>query len=83
MQTLLLQALYGIRSERMLNKKLDYNLLLRWFVGLNQDDPSGIRPPSARTVTGSWSRSLLRSSTRNLWPSFLNSAGRSRVQAAA
>ena len=36
---LLLQGIYGIRSERMLIEQLDYNLLFRWFVGLNPDDP--------------------------------------------
>src|SRR6266699_443652 len=36
---LLLQALYSVRSERMLMEQLDYNLLFRWFVGLNMDDP--------------------------------------------
>ena len=36
---LLLQAIYGIRSERMLIEQFDYNLLFRWFVGLNPDDP--------------------------------------------
>jgi len=36
---LLLQVLYGIRSERRLMEELDYNLLYRWFVGLDSDDP--------------------------------------------
>jgi transposase len=36
---LLLQVLYGIRSERRLMEELDYNLLYRWFVGLDADDP--------------------------------------------
>ena len=36
---LLLQALYTIRSDRQLMEQLDYNLLYRWFVGLNMDDP--------------------------------------------
>ena len=36
---LLLQVLYGIRSERQLMEQLDYNLLYRWFVGLAPDDP--------------------------------------------
>ena len=36
---LLLQAIHGIRSERLLIEQLDYNLLFRWFVGLNPDDP--------------------------------------------
>jgi transposase len=35
----LLQILYTIRSERLLMEQLDYNLLFRWFVGLNLDDP--------------------------------------------
>jgi transposase len=34
----LLQILYTIRSERLLMEQLDYNLLFRWFVGLNMDD---------------------------------------------
>jgi transposase len=39
LRALLLQVLYSIRSERMLMEQLDYNLLFRWFVGLNLDDP--------------------------------------------
>jgi transposase len=39
LRALLLQILYTIRSERMLMEQLDYNLLFRWFVGLNMDDP--------------------------------------------
>lgn len=35
---LVLQYLYGIRSERLLMEQLNYNLLFRWFVGLNADD---------------------------------------------
>ena len=31
--------LYTVRSERLLMEELDYNLLFRWFVGLNMDDP--------------------------------------------
>jgi len=38
MRALLLQILYTIRSERMLMEQLNYNLLFRWFVGLNMDD---------------------------------------------
>jgi transposase len=34
----LLQMLYSIRSERLLMEEIDYNLLFRWFVGLNADD---------------------------------------------
>ena len=39
LRALLLQVLYTIRSERMLMEQLEYNLLFRWFVGLNIDDP--------------------------------------------
>lgn len=35
----LLQVIYSIRSERLLMEQLDYNLLFRWFVGVNVDDP--------------------------------------------
>src|SRR5437016_14307901 len=29
---------YSVRSERMLIEQLQYNLLVRWFVGLEMDD---------------------------------------------
>lgn len=35
----LLQVFYSIRSERLLMEQLDYNLLFRWFVGLELDEP--------------------------------------------
>jgi len=38
LRALLLQALYSVRNERLLMEQLDYNLLFRWFVGLNMDD---------------------------------------------
>jgi len=37
LSALLLQAFYGVRSERQLMEQLDYNLLFRWFVGLAPD----------------------------------------------
>lgn len=39
LRALLLQVLYSIRSERLLIEQLNYNILFRWFVGLNMDDP--------------------------------------------
>jgi len=39
LRALLLQAFYTVRSERLLMEQLDYNLLFRWFVGLEMDDP--------------------------------------------
>src|SRR5580700_4919206 len=38
LRALLLQVLYTIRSERLLMEQLEYNLLFRWFVGLNMDE---------------------------------------------
>jgi transposase len=35
----LLQAFYGLRSERQLMERLEFDLLFRWFVGLGVDDP--------------------------------------------
>jgi transposase len=39
LRALLLQVLYTVRSERLLMEQLEYNLLFRWFVGLNLDEP--------------------------------------------
>jgi transposase len=38
LRALLLQVFYSVRSERMLMEQLNYNLLFRWFVGLNMDE---------------------------------------------
>lgn len=38
LRALLLQALYTVRSERLLMEELNYNLLFRWFVGLGMDE---------------------------------------------
>jgi transposase len=32
------QALYSIRSERLLMERLEYDLLFRWFAGIGADD---------------------------------------------
>jgi transposase len=36
----LLMALYSIRSERMFCEQLEYNLLFRWFLRMNSDEPA-------------------------------------------
>lgn len=36
----LLMALYTVRSERMFCEQLDYNLLFRWFMDMELDEPS-------------------------------------------
>src|SRR5271155_4050783 len=35
----LLMALYTVRSERLFCEQLDYNLLFRWFLDMNWDEP--------------------------------------------
>jgi len=37
MRAMMLQLLYGIRSERQLAEQLGYNLLFRWFIGVSMD----------------------------------------------
>ena len=39
LRALLPQIFYSVRSERLLMEQLDYNLLFRWFVGMQMDDP--------------------------------------------
>ena len=66
LRALLLQCLYSVRSERLLMEELDYNLLFRWFVGLNMDDP--VWDPTVfsknreRMMEADVARSLLRGS---------------------
>jgi transposase len=38
LRALVLQALYSVRSERLLMEQLHYNLLFRWFVGMSMDE---------------------------------------------
>lgn len=38
LRAMLLQAFYGLRSERQLMERIEYDLLFRWFVGLGVDD---------------------------------------------
>src|SRR6516165_6911990 len=54
LRALLLQVLYTVRSERMLMEQLEYNLLFRWFVGLNMVVPVW----DVTVFSKSWSRLL-------------------------
>src|ERR1700719_1596308 len=38
LRSLLLQVFYWVRSERMLIEQLQYNMLFRWFVGMEMDE---------------------------------------------
>src|SRR5882672_9312425 len=40
LRAMLLQAFYGLRSERQLMERMEFDLLFRWFVGLGVDDPA-------------------------------------------
>lgn len=38
LRAMLLQVFYGVRSERQLMERMEFDLLFRWFVGLGVDD---------------------------------------------
>jgi len=61
-RALLLQMFYTVRSERLLMEMLDYNLLFRWFVGLNTDeavwDASSFSKNRERLLAGQVAREL-------------------------
>ena len=38
LRAMLLQILFSIRSERQLMEQTEYNMLVRWFIGLSMDD---------------------------------------------
>ena len=38
LRAMLLHAFYGVRSERHLMERIEFDLLFRWFVGLGVDD---------------------------------------------
>ena len=61
----LLMVLYSIRSERQLMEQLNYNLLFRWFVGLEMDDPvwdvTVFTKNRERLIEGAVSQQLLKS----------------------
>jgi transposase len=40
LKSMLLIALYTVRSERQFCEQLDYNLLFRWFLDMNMEEPS-------------------------------------------
>ena len=61
----LLMVLYSIRSERQLMEQMQYNLLFRWFVGLEMDDAvwdvTVFTKNRERLIAGSVSQQLLES----------------------
>jgi transposase len=63
LRALLLQAFFGVRSERQLMEQLDYNLLFRWVVGLSMDaavwDASTFSKNRDRLLEGDVARQFL------------------------
>ena len=61
----LLMVLYSVRSERQLMEQMNYNLLFRWFVGLEMDDPiwdvTVFTKNRERLISGAVSQRLLES----------------------
>lgn len=59
----LLMILYSIRSERQLMEQIDFNILYRWFVGLEMDeavwDAKVFSKNRARLIAGAASQQLL------------------------
>lgn len=75
LRALLLQALYTVRSERMLVEQLEYNLLFRWFVGLGMDD--AVWTPT--TFTKNRQRLLAGDIARQFFAAVLTQARRRRL----
>lgn len=69
---LILQSLYGLRSERLLCEQLGYNLLFRWFVGLTLES----RPWDHSTYTKNRDRLIDHDVMRELFDRILDQARR-------
>src|SRR5277367_57861 len=52
LKSMLLMALYSVRSERQFCEQLDYNLLFRWFLGMSMVEDSFV--PTVFTHNRSW-----------------------------
>ena len=67
LRAFLLQAFYTIRSERQLVERIEFDLLLRWIVGLGVDDPVWDATTFTKIATGCWRARWLRSSWPPCW----------------
>ena len=56
----LLQIFYSIRSERLLMEQLDYNILFRWFLDMDMEEPSFDHSTFTKNAIGSSDVALLR-----------------------
>ena len=62
LRAMLLQAFYGVRSERQLMERMEFDLLFRWFVGLGVDDPVWDHSTFSKNAIGCWKVRSQRSS---------------------
>lgn len=64
LRAMLLQAFYGIRSERQLMERIEFDLLFRWFIGLGIDeavwDHSSFSTNRERLLSGEIAAKFLR-----------------------
>ena len=67
---LILQSLYGLRSERLLCEQLGYNMLFRWFVGLGVEN----KPWDHSTYTKNRDRLIEHEVVRELFSRVLDQA---------
>jgi transposase len=72
---LVLQSLYGIRSERLLCEQLGYNMLYRWFVGLSLDETAW----DHSTYTKNRDRLIKHDVVRDLFGQVMEQARRARL----
>ena len=68
MRALIVQAVFSVRSERQLCEQLEYNLLFRWFVGLDLDepawDPTSFTKNRARLIESEFGQAFLSETVR-------------------
>lgn len=67
LRALMLQVLYGVRSERMVIEQLGYNLLFRWFVGVSMQDDPWDHSTFPRTAIDSSSTMPARCCSKRCW----------------
>lgn len=62
-----LMALFSIRSERQFCEQLRFNLLLKWFLDLNTDDPGFDHSSFSKNRQGCWNTMSPTTSSPSSW----------------
>jgi transposase len=68
LRALLLQLFHGIRSERQMMERLDFDLSFRWFVGVGIDDPVWDASTFSKNRSGCSTAMLPRAFYQRSWP---------------